>query len=183
MIIMASLEDVPLGIRGGQTLIVDGGAVIPDHFIAGMESTVHVRDGGTVGQGLTLVDAKLEVSGGSVGGNISFFGNSRTNISGGSVGATIGAWPGSQVSISGGSVAGNFDVFPGSQLRISGGQVGSDAFYVRGEAIISGASVNHMELDGANGATRVRAALPRVGGGARRRRRVGARLSHRYERL
>ena len=46
-LITASTDPVPLDIRQGQTLVVDDGGVVGDHFGAGLGSTVSVQQGGT----------------------------------------------------------------------------------------------------------------------------------------
>lgn len=44
-LILASTDNVPSGIRGGQTLIVDSGATLASHFNAGWGSTLVIEEG------------------------------------------------------------------------------------------------------------------------------------------
>ena len=99
--IVVSEDAVPLGIRAGQTLRADKGSVIPDHFNAGLGSTVLVEPGAVVGRNLEAVAADIHVSGGSVGAGFDAFGESVVTISGGTVGDTLGAYAGSEVHIMG----------------------------------------------------------------------------------
>ena len=55
--IVASVGPVPLGIRQGQTLVVDQGAAVPNNFNAGRGSTLDVQTGGSIGQNLEAVSA------------------------------------------------------------------------------------------------------------------------------
>jgi hypothetical protein len=138
-LITASSDRVPLGIRDGQTLVVDAGGVVTDNFNAGIGSTVTIEDGGIVGSNLEAVGAAVNISGGSVGGFDAFNG-SQVTISGGSVGGGIQAYDGSQVTISGGSVEGEFWARDGSQVTISGGSVGIHA--LDSQVTVSGGSVH-----------------------------------------
>ncbi len=59
-------DPVPLGIRAGQTLVVEDGGAVGDHFNAGWGSTVEVT-GGQVGENFEAVGATVNISGGQIG--------------------------------------------------------------------------------------------------------------------
>ena len=99
--LVASRDAIPLGVRNGQTLRADKGSVIPDHFNAGLGSTVLVEPGAVVGRNLEAVGAHIDVSGGSVGAGLDAFGESVVTVSGGIVGDTFSAYAGSEVHILG----------------------------------------------------------------------------------
>ena len=103
----ASTDPVPLGIRQGQTLIVDAARVVRNSFNAGMGSTVIVQRRGTVGDNLEAVGAEVTITGGSVGPNFDAFAGSRVTISGGTVGVEFRVFDGGQVTIIGGTVGNN----------------------------------------------------------------------------
>jgi hypothetical protein len=142
-LITASTDPIPLGIRQGQTLVVDDGGVVADNFHVGAGGTVTIEEGGVVGRSLEAIGAEVTVSGGSVGNEFSAFRGSEVMISGGVVGRYFIAVDGSQVIISGGVVEGSFGV-NGSQVTISGGVVGAD-FWAResSRVIISGGVVGN----------------------------------------
>ncbi len=124
--ITASTDAIPLGIRLGQTLLVDAGGTVRENFNAGRGSAVRVEVGGTVGANAEAVGSMVEIIGGTVGSGFDAFHGSTVNISGGSIGSFFQALAGSTVSISGGSVGSNFSADAGSVVRISGGTVGSN---------------------------------------------------------
>jgi hypothetical protein len=126
-VITLPADPLPPGLRSGQTLIVEEGGTVGDHFNAGWGSRV-VIDGGNVG-------GRFEVVGTDV------------TISGGSVGYEFRAYVGSTVNVTGGVVMDGFSAY-GSVLNISGGSIGSMGI-TDGTAIISGGSVRHLGLLGA----------------------------------
>jgi hypothetical protein len=148
-VITASTDAIPLGIRQGQTLVVDPGGMVGDNFNAGRGSTVNVT-GGTVGNYLEVVEATVTISDGSVGGQFDAFG-SQVNISGGAVVTGLEAFHGSVVNIMGGSVGNDLIAFPGSQVNISGGAVGDEFEAWDGSQVtISGGAVGE-EFDALSG--------------------------------
>jgi hypothetical protein len=144
---------LPLGVRNGQTLIVNDGGVVGDNFNSGLGSTVLVT-GGQLGANFEAVGAQVIISGGSVGNFFVAFDGSTVNISGGTIGSFFEAhdgstvnisggvfdrffsYHGSTVNISGGMLGDRFDAFDGSTVNISGGTVG-DRF-----TALNGSSVN-----------------------------------------
>ena len=94
-------DPAPLGIRTGQTLVVDHGGILGDNFNAGWGSVVEVNAGGQVGNNLEAVGAQVTISGGSVGSSFDANSGSVVNISGGSVGADFDAYSGSEVNLFG----------------------------------------------------------------------------------
>ncbi|MCH7752458.1 MAG: hypothetical protein IH898_09935, partial [Planctomycetes bacterium] len=94
-------DPAPLGIRTGQTLVVDNGGILGDNFNAGWGSVVEVNAGGQVGNNLEAVGAQVTISGGSVGNDFDAYSGSVVNISGGSVGDDFQASNGSEVNLFG----------------------------------------------------------------------------------
>lgn len=145
MLITASTDPVPLGIREGQTLVVDSGGVVGDNFVAGFGSTLVIEDGGVAGNVLKTVGAEVTISGGSVGGGFQAYDGSRVTISGGSVEgdcSDVGFYAnGTQVTISGGSV--ECLQSDDSQVSISGGAVGRVGAVDSSHVTISGGSVGN----------------------------------------
>ncbi|MFO0790115.1 MAG: hypothetical protein U0805_11725 [Pirellulales bacterium] len=117
-VIVASTRPVPLGIREGQTLIVDAGAAIPASFNAGRGSTVNVQTGGTVGANLEAVTAAINVNGGTTN-NVKLYVGATMNVNTGIVGRVL-ADRTSLVNISGGTTS-FLDVISGSKLTLTGG--------------------------------------------------------------
>jgi len=118
-------EVAPLGIRNGQTLIVENGGVVADHFNAGAGSSVQVI-GGQVGDNFEATTALVTISGGTVGDQFDAFIGSTVNIVGGSVGENFDAYAGSAVNVSGGSMGALFGAHVGSAVNILDGEIGSD---------------------------------------------------------
>ncbi|MCA9263900.1 MAG: hypothetical protein KDA60_08610 [Planctomycetales bacterium] len=121
-LIDASAGSLPYGIRAGQTLVVDSGGTVGDHFNAGSGSEVSILDGGVVGMNFEVNDAVVEVMGGNVGNGFEVFGDSSVDIRGGRIGEAF-ALHGGHVNISGGHLAGGINN-DGASVRISGGAIG-----------------------------------------------------------
>lgn len=127
-------DSAPLGIRDGQTLVVDEGGVVPDNFNAGRGSKIRV-EGGMIGQNLEAVDAGVVVNGGSISRLFGLFANSNLTVNGGTV-DSVTSRDGSTVSVNGGLVSGegydgNWELSGGtisnvrlfnSDLKITGGR-------------------------------------------------------------
>jgi len=123
-VILLPNDTAPLGIRSGQTLVIQDGGVVHDNFLAGWDSTLVIA-GGKIGRGFVAVGAKVSISGGTVGELFGAFSGSEVNISGGSVGENFRANSGSVVNISDGTVGENFNANQGSVINISGGVIGN----------------------------------------------------------
>ncbi|MCA9262794.1 MAG: hypothetical protein KDA60_03055 [Planctomycetales bacterium] len=133
--ITASSDSPLLGVRQGQTLIVNEGGIIRDDFNAGWGSSVIVNDGGVIGDNLEAISATILLSGGSVGQGFDAFVGSRVEITGGFVGDRFAAYGGTQVLVSGGSVGDNFSALPGSEVTIAGGLVGTNFHALSGSHV------------------------------------------------
>ena len=118
------MDPAPPGIRSGQTLIVEDGGVLADHFNAGRHSTV-IINGGQVRRNFEAVDAQITISGGTVGDSFDAFHGSVVNITGGTVGDDFAAHIGSDVNLSGGTVGDRFSqssVYSLREVNIHGGE-------------------------------------------------------------
>jgi len=127
-------DTVLLGIRGGQTMIVEDGGVVNDHFNAGEGSVVNIN-GGQVGDNFEAVGSLVTIEGGSVGDDFDAMNSSTVNILSGAVGRDLAVSGGSIVNVLGGSVGRFLDAYNGGTLNISGGSVGSNMEVHSGGAI------------------------------------------------
>lgn len=121
--IFASTDPVPTGVRNGQTLIVDNGGAVGDHFRAGWGSAVRVEAGGRMGRDFdALSNSIVNISGGAVGDYFFAAAGSEITITGGMICHGFVASYGSAVNVRGGSIGREFT--SGAQLHISGGSIG-----------------------------------------------------------
>jgi hypothetical protein len=107
----------PSGLRAGQTLTVQAGGVLRDHFAA-VGAVLNV-EGGVVGEGLEVSGSTVNISGGTVGDLFQAY-SSKVNISAGIVRDQLDARSGSIVNIYGGE-AGNLSSSIGSVINMFGG--------------------------------------------------------------
>jgi hypothetical protein len=143
-LITASAGPLPLGIRGGQRMVVDAGGVVGENFHAGRGSVVQVEPGADIGDNFEAIGAVVLVSGGSVGNFFDAFGGSGVKITGGTVGFDFDAMPGSSVEISGGGVGDYFDAYRTSTVHVTGGTVGNRFDALPGSNVtIAGGAVGH----------------------------------------
>ena len=146
MVVATPVDFFPRGLREGQSLTVQAGGELNRDFQV-VDATLNV-DGGTVGDSLEVAGSgSVNISDGSVV-SLNAYAGSEVNINGGSLGnnGTAGRASGSMVNISGGRV-GSFELTGGS-LNISGGNM-FNSILVRGsETKISGGSVNNLIASG-----------------------------------
>lgn len=142
-IVHASTDDVPWGIREGQTLVVDGGGVLHNNFVAGMGSSVQVDEGGSVGNNMEAIGAKVTISGGTVGHELGIFDQSQLLVAGGEVGRSEVV--NSQVTITGGAV--NVLDAWSSDIRVLGGDVrGVELLSGPSRLMVSGGTVRSIDI-------------------------------------
>jgi hypothetical protein len=131
-LINAPLDAVPLGIRVGQTLIVNDGSNVGDNFNAGWGSTVLVQ-GGTIGDDFEATGADVTIKGGFAGPEFNVFNGSVVKFSGGTIGGTLsnaigyhvlGLFNGSTMFMTGGTIDGPVFVSDGGTMNIAGGTIG-----------------------------------------------------------
>lgn len=135
----------PSGLRAGQTLTVQEGGELRDNF-AVVDATLNIN-GGTVGGGVEVTSGVVNIIGGVVGPRLDAT-NSIVNMSGGILGERSAANLGSVVNISSGTVGSKFYAAPDSQVNISGGVIafdfwaraGSDVELIGGEFRLNGAA-------------------------------------------
>ncbi|WP_146584998.1 beta strand repeat-containing protein [Posidoniimonas polymericola] len=126
--IVASVDQVPYGIREGQTLRVDSGAVLEDSFTAGRASSLLVEAGGHAGSYLESIDAEVVVAGGAIGEGFDAYNGSRVTLNSGEIGSDFRAI-GSSVVINDGTVSDGLNLSTGTLAQQVGGSVGND-FYI-----------------------------------------------------
>ena len=146
MVVATPVDFFPRGLREGQSLTVQAGGELNDDFQV-VDATLNV-DGGTVGDRLEVAGGgSVNISDGSVE-CLNAYAGSEVNINGGSLGnnGTAGSASGSMVNISGGRV-GSFELIGGS-LNISGGDMFNRILIRGSETKISGGSVNNLIASG-----------------------------------
>jgi hypothetical protein len=139
---------VPLGIRAGQTLLVDNGGEVAPSFRAGWGSTLRI-EAGSVGHSLETVGSHVELIDGSIGNSATFFTGSLVEVQGGSIGDAVRVQKGATLRVSGGRVGIAPTIENGAQLEISGG-AGFDSLQVMGGIDASGIKIvgNEFRLNG-----------------------------------
>ncbi|TWT97708.1 hypothetical protein Pla108_18600 [Botrimarina colliarenosi] len=118
-VITASTDTIPLGIRSGQTMVVDDGGVLPADFNAGWGSTVEIREGGVVGRNLEATGATINMTGGESLGDLEVFYGGVLNMSGGVLNPSNDIFSGGVANISGGMVP-QIYVWRDAELHLSG---------------------------------------------------------------
>ena len=127
--IQVPTDPAPLGVRAGQTLTLQEGGALGEHFNAGRGSTVNIQ-GGTVGKNFEAVAAEVTISGGNIGDSFDVFQGSQVAISGGRFGHDFAVLNGGVATISGGLFGGEFKQLAGGQTTLIGGE-----FRLNGEMI------------------------------------------------
>ena len=146
-VFMASVNPPPLGLRAGQTLIVD--ATLARDYNAAPGSTVEVRSDGIVGDNFEAVGATVNVMGGSAGNNFDAGASAVVNIVGGSTGISFDAYAGSTINVVNGTVGPLFRARAGSVVNLRGGVVGDsfEAFSASAVNISGGVFENEFHSD------------------------------------
>lgn len=132
--VVVSEDSNLLGIRGGQTLVVNDEGKLIDDFTAG-KGSVTVVQGGSVGVNFEAEDAQVLVTAGSVGRYFDAFKGSSITIEGGSVGGNFHAHAGSSIVVSGGTIEGGFHA-NGSSVTVTGGEIGPSAIVEKGSDLL-----------------------------------------------
>lgn len=166
----------PSGLRAGQTLTVQAGGVLRDHFAA-VGAVLNV-EGGVVGEGLEVSGSTVNISGGTVGDLFQAY-DSDVNISEGEVGrfnahlgttvnitggAISNVWSASPtkpvvVNISGEAVIGTLDAYNGSVVNMAGGTIegrlgaAGDVISISGGTVRGDLSVNNNVIVNISGGT------------------------------
>ena len=119
-IVASDLSTMIQGVRQGQTIRVDQGAVIPEWFNAGRGSTIVIEEGGRLEKGLESIGARVHVDGGLIARDLNAFDGSEIVMSAGSVEGKVHIYD-SSANVSGGTVSGRVSVKHGGAFGISGG--------------------------------------------------------------
>ncbi len=136
------------GLRPGQSLTLQGDALIRDHFAA-VGATLNI-EGGVVGDGLEVASSNVNITGGILTGRFNAFSGSTVNISNAASAGTVSAHNGSTVNISGGDVQ-TVRSEPGGIVNISGGVINSavttgmfDPIFLTGNLNITGGQIGNV---------------------------------------
>jgi hypothetical protein len=144
-VLNAPVSNGPAGLRAGQELtVVAGGALLRDNFSV-VDATLNVQ-GGSLGGRTEIYNSVVNISGGAVGRRFTVFSGSEVNISGGDVEGGFISHASSVVNISGGTVGFLFEALAGSVVNISGGIVG-DRFNARAGSVVN-ISGSEFSIDG-----------------------------------
>ncbi|QDS97632.1 hypothetical protein [Adhaeretor mobilis] len=141
--ILASQDAVPYGIRQGQTLTIDAGAIVGHSFTAGPGSRVDILPGGYLAKDSQAVGATVNLRGGTIASGFTAYSDSVVNIHQGEIQLYIRARRGSAINMTGGSVTHSLSADEGSTVNITGGEIGGaegeiGGFSTSGLANISG---------------------------------------------
>ena len=140
MTVSTADPSIPSGLRAGQTLTVQAGGQLGDNFEV-VDATLNIA-GGSIGPRAGAARSIVNVSDGSVDFGFEAHFGSVVSISGGSVGLFFNANSGSVVNISGGLVDERFNANVGSVVNISGGTIADEFTANSGSVVnISGGSV------------------------------------------
>lgn len=120
-VIIASVDGLPSGVRTGQTLIADSGAVVKSAFNVAPGAALEVTSGGSFQNELEAVDATVRVNGGRIDGRLDLFRNSLLDLGNGVVSSAY-LFDGSMADISGGKLSSAY-VHDGARLTLSSGSV------------------------------------------------------------
>lgn len=112
------------GLRPGQELTLKGAGKLGRNF-AVVDATLNI-EGGSADDGLEVLGGAVNIYDGVVGLGVNALPESEVNIFGGVVGGGFDARQGSTVNILGGSVGDNLTAYRWSEVNISGGSVGTN---------------------------------------------------------
>jgi hypothetical protein len=120
-------DPAPSGLRPGQTLHLAEGGALGEYF-AVASATLDIA-GGTVEQGLEVARGRVAISGGQVGDHFDVFDHSKVQITGGLVGDGMRVFADTTVDISGGRFGRGF-MGLGGEVTLRGGD-----FRINGEPV------------------------------------------------
>ncbi|MCA9188947.1 MAG: hypothetical protein KDA99_25160, partial [Planctomycetales bacterium] len=141
--------DAPISIRAGQTLDVVSGGSLGRYFQAGPGSQLNVAAGGTIGRYAEMVDATVQVVGGTIEGDAFMYGGELICRSGGV--EQVSASNGATIHVLGGQ-SGGFSLRD-SSLHVSGGSVDTFSLSDAATAEVTAAQVNGISIYGTGRAT------------------------------
>ena len=153
MVIDSPVTERLSGLRSGQTLtLVDNGSLRGRFAV--VDATLNVQ-GGTLGSGVKTAGSAVNISGGTVGSRFQAYSGSVVNISGGIVGdgpfegfaLALGAGSGSVVNISDGLVTG-LQAESGSVVNITGGTVDIGILFAISSAGLIAESGSEVNISG-----------------------------------
>lgn len=155
------------GLRAGQTLTLQEGGELRDHFAA-IDAVLNIK-GGIVGSGLEVAGSTVNISGGEVGSYFQSY-SSEVNISGGEISSVLSIHSGSTLNISGGSVdyirsvtstdekntinlydgaiVDGLTAFAGNVINMTGGRVDGAFRVSSSEVEISGGTISSFVVSG-----------------------------------
>lgn len=143
--LVASRDPTPPGIHDGQTLVVDDGAAVGDHFNAGRGSTLLVEAGGVVGDNLEAAGASLAVAG-MIGDHFDLLLGSQVELTEGRLGEYGSARHGSVITVTGGSIGSGLELV-GSEIHLVEGIINGVVASEDSHITIDGGSVFYLRLE------------------------------------
>lgn len=114
-------DDVPRGLRAGQSLTLREGGHAAANFAALPGSVVSIL-GGSIGHGFEAAGASVTVATGSIGERATIYQGTTLKLLGGEIGSNFEAAPDSRLEMKGGKVGEVFVAHPASEVVYSGGK-------------------------------------------------------------
>ncbi len=135
-IVNAPADPLPNGIRSGQQVTLNSGAVLGYNYGASQGSVLNV-DGGMVEGNLELIGAELNLNDGMVNGSTDVFLNSTINVSGGLLDDTTRLFDTSSINVMGGTTR-TLRLVDNSSLNASSGSIFEASLLENTSATITG---------------------------------------------
>ena len=143
IVVATPVQNGPKGLRAGQSLTLQAGGELAENF-AVVDATLNV-EGGTVSTFFEAARSTVNISGGELGNVIDVYDGSVLNISGGSLGNSLRASD-SEVNITGGSVGPGFQALS-SVVNISDGSVSNNFSAGLGSVVnINGGTISDLTV-------------------------------------
>ena len=129
----------------GQSLFVETGGIVNEHFRSGLSSSVKVN-GGTIREAYHALSTQLDLNSGTIARRSKFFDNSVVNVYGGTLQDDSRFLSGSTLNVYGGQVEGAV-IHQGASGNIYGGTVYRMISEVGGITNVYGGTVNNVDAN------------------------------------
>jgi hypothetical protein len=140
-------DPAPLGASAGQTVVVDAGGALGDHFLAGRDSNVEIR-GGNVGDNFEAERSDVLITEGTIGNRMDIFRGAEVTMTGGTIGEEWEVHPGGVFEVKGGQI-GRLGKALGGTVNITGGLLESGFTALQDSVMnISGGKVQGATAEG-----------------------------------
>lgn len=121
----ASTDDLGVGLRRGQTLVVPAGAAVRENYVAGLGSKIVVEAGGSIGENFEAGGARIDVRGGTINADADLAGGSRLHLYDGEIGEELHLTH-ATLDVFGGTLGGGAEASTGATINVyDGAETGS----------------------------------------------------------